>query len=194
MSGRSPVVAFVLMLVAGLILGLWSAGQVLGSGGVPGATSHGPWIAWHKAGGADADPYSLATFARRGDVPMAPGEGLALFATRDSDGSDLRTACRYELRGTFPPSRAWTLTAYRADGRLAASPSGRTGFTSAEALVEDGSIVVVLSPEPAAGNWMPLVGDEPMVLALRFYDTALSAAGAAIDARRLPALRRLGCP
>ncbi len=194
MSGRSPIVAFVLMLVAGLLLGLWSAGRVLGSASAPGATTHGPWIAWHKAGGADADPYSLAAFARRGDVPMAPGEGLTLFAARDSDDRPLRTACRYELRGTFPPSRAWTLTAYRRDGRLAASPSGRTGFTSAEALTEDGAVAVALSPEPAAGNWLPLAGDEPMILALRFYDTALSAAGAAIDTRRLPTIRRLGCP
>jgi hypothetical protein len=194
MAGRSPIVAFVLMLVAGLVIGLWSAGRVLGSRTAPGATSHGPWVAWHKAGGADADPYSLAAFARRGDVPMAPGEGLALFAARDSDGGRLRTACRYELRGAFPPSRAWTLTAYRADGRLAASPSGRTGFTSAEALVEDGAIAIALSPEPASGNWLPLAGDEPMILALRFYDTALSAAGAAIDDGRLPVIRRLGCP
>ncbi len=194
MSGRSPIVAFVLMLVAGLLLGIWSAGRVLGSGAGPGATAHGPWIAWHKAGGIDADPYSLATFARRGDLPMTPGEGLALFAATDSGGAPLRSSCRYELHGTFPQSRAWTLTAYRTDGRLVASPSGRTGFTSAEALVEGGETRVSLSPEPAAGNWLPLAGDGRMILALRFYDTALSAAGAAIDAQRLPAIRRLGCP
>ena len=198
MSGRSPgaasIVAFVLMLAGGLLIGLWTAGSVLGSGHGPGSTLHGPWIAWHKAGNADADPYSLAAFARRGDIPMAPGEGLALFADRDSGGGRLRSACRYEIAGAMPQSRAWTLTAYRPDGRLIASPSGRTGFNSAEALVDGGAVSITLSSDPAPGNWMPLAGDGSLILTLRLYDTPLSAAGAAIDARRLPEIRRLGCP
>jgi len=194
MSGRAPIAAFVLMLASGLVLGLWTAGRVLESSAVPGATAHGPWTAWHKAGAADADPYSLAVFARRSDIPMTPGEGVAFFAKRDGDGAVLRSDCRYEVSGDFPPARAWTLTAYRADGRLAEGPAGRSGFTSGEALVDGGAVKLTLSPEPAPGNWLPLKGREAMVLALRFYETPLSAIGAALDPRRLPSLRRLGCP
>ncbi len=148
MAGRSPVVAFVLMLASGLILGLWSAVRVLGSAAVPGATSHGPWIAWHKAGSPDADPYSLAAFASAATCRWRRARGLR---------SSRRGFGRRPPAHRLPLRCAWRLSALArmdadripADGSLAPSPSSRTGFTSAEALVEDGAIAVALSPEPA---------------------------------------------
>lgn len=193
MAGRSAILAFVAMLALGLAGGVWSAYRVLASGAAPGSSAYGPWIAWHRAGAPDADPYSLAATARRGDIPMALGEGLAFFASRDGDDGLLWTGCDYEVAGAFPPARAWTLTLYRTDGRLIAGPSGRSAFTSAEALTESERVAVRLSPRPQPGNWLPLPADGRFVLALRFYDTPLSAVAAALDARRLPSLRRLGC-
>jgi hypothetical protein len=193
MAGRFPIAALALMLASGLALGLWSSWRVLASGAGPGSVSYGPWTVWPRAGAADADPYSLATFSRRGDIPMTPGEGLAFFAARDSDGSGLRSGCRYLVAGALPPARAWTLTAYAPDGGLLTGPSGRSGFTAAEALVEDGRIAIAISPEPRPGNWLPLAGDRRFVLALRLYETPVSGAATSMDAMRLPAIERQGC-
>ena len=49
-----------------------------------GAVTAGAWTAWPTAGSADADPYSLATLARTGEVPLGAGEGIAFTAEDDS--------------------------------------------------------------------------------------------------------------
>jgi hypothetical protein len=131
--------------------------------------------------------------ARRGDIPMTPAEGLTFFASRDDQGGALDTACHYEISGTFPPTRAWTITVYTPDGRLRRGPSGRSGFTSAEALSNGARLAIQLSAAPQPGNWVPLTIDGRMVVALRLYDTPLSAITAAPDAGRLPSIRRVAC-
>ncbi len=82
-------------------------------------------------------PYSLAAFARRGDVRWRRARAWHFS----------RPAIRMEAPAHRLPLRAArhlpAIPCLDADGlpcrrRLAASPSGRTGFTSAEALVEDG--------------------------------------------------------
>jgi hypothetical protein len=189
----SSILAFVLMLASGLALGIWLTTRALDGGATPGALRYGAWVLWPKAGAPDADPYSLAVFARRGDVPMSPAEGLAFFSSRDSSGDILRGSCTYEIQGIFPQARAWTLTTYRADGHLLVGPSGRSGFTSAEALVDGSQVRILLSAQPQPGNWLPVVtGDNP-VLALRLYETPLSAVASALDSARLPEVRRIGC-
>jgi len=182
------------MLAVGLTGGIAFTWTLLDRWIAPGMTRHGPWVSWLKAGAPDADPYSLAAMARRGEIPMTPPEGLAFFASRDDAGSALDTACHYEIAGSMPPARAWTMTLYSPDGRLRRGPSGRSGFTSAEALHDGPRLAIQLSAAPQPGNWIPLIVDGRMVVALRFYDTPLSAEAAAPDAGRLPSIRRVGCP
>jgi hypothetical protein len=189
----SSILSFVAMLIVGLLGGVFATSAVLDSAHPPGSLRLGPWVAWHKAGTAEADPYSLAVHARRGDIPMTPVEGLAFFATEDSAGARLRAACSYLISGAFPQARAWTLTVYGLDGRPLAGPTGRSGFNSSEALVEGTEVAIALSAQPRPGNWLPLSGTEPFVVALRLYETPLSAAAEAIDPRRLPTLRGTGC-
>ena len=74
-----------------------------------------------------------------------------------------------------------------------AVPSGRSAFTSAEALLADGQVKISLSPLPQPGNWLPLIAGERIVLALRFYETPLSAVASVLDGARLPVLKRIGC-
>jgi hypothetical protein len=189
----SSIFAFLLMLASGLALGVWLTTRVLDGGATPGTMRYGAWILWPKAGAPDADPYSLAVFARRGDVPMSPAEGLAFFSSRDSAGDALRGSCTYEIHGIFPQARAWTLTTYKPDGQLLVGPSGRSGFTSAEALVEGAQVRILLSAQPQPGNWLPVVTGDSPVLALRLYETPLSAVASALDSARLPEIRRIGC-
>ncbi|MCA3564625.1 MAG: DUF1214 domain-containing protein [Methylocystis sp.] len=194
MKRISTTIAFVLMLAAGLAGGIALTWAVLDRWLAPGMTRHGRWVAWMKAGAPDADPYSLASMARRGEIPMTPSEGLAFFASRDDGGSELDAACHYEIAGAFPPARAWTLTIYTPDGRVRRGPSGRSGFTSAEALSDGSRVAIQLSAAPQPGNWIPLAAGGRMVAALRLYDTPLSAETAAPGAGRLPSIRRVTCP
>lgn len=181
------------MLASGLAVGVWVTTRVLDGGATPGAMRYGAWVLWPKAGAPDADPYSLAVFARRGDVPMSPAEGLAFFASGDTAGNTLRGSCTYEIQGQFPQARAWTLTIYQPDGQLLVGPSGRSGFTSAEALVEGAQVRILLSSQPQPGNWLPVAASDSPVLALRLYETPLSAVASALDSARLPEVRRIGC-
>jgi hypothetical protein len=181
------------MLACGLALGVWITARVLEGNSAPGTLRYGAWMLWPKAGAPDADPYSLALFSRRGDVPMSPAEGLALFASRDSSGDVLSGRCSYAIEGLLSPARAWTLHLYHADGRLLTGPSGRSGFTSADSLVDGSLVRILLSAQPQPGNWLPLAPNDSPVIALRLYETPLSAVASALDGSRLPDVRRIGC-
>jgi hypothetical protein len=190
----SSIVLLVLMLVLGLCLGLAITFRSLLSTSAPGTVRHGPWVLWPKAGALDPDPYSRAIHARRGDVPMAQGEGLALFAFRDAEGRPLTGHCRYEVSGHFPTARIWTIAAYHVDGRLIDNPAGRYGMTSAEAVLEDGRTRIEIAATAKPGNWLPVDKSSPFVIALRFYETPLSAVASALDWSRMPVLKVLDCP
>jgi hypothetical protein len=190
----SSIFAFVAMLACGLIGGIYLTTVVLDWQRAPGSVRYGPWVAWPKAGAQDADPYSRAVFARRGDIPMAPVEGLTFFASQDDNGDDLTARCQYEVSGAFPQARAWTLSVYGQDGRLHPGLSGRSAMNSTEALVERQQVTISLSAEPKPGNWLPLASDQKLVVALRLYETPLSAVAAGLDRSRLPTLKRTGCP
>ncbi|GJE73752.1 MULTISPECIES: DUF1214 domain-containing protein [Methylorubrum] len=190
-SSRVGLVVYALTL--GGILGLVSADYAT-SGGYPfGGTAIGSWTAWPKAGSLDADPYSRAVNARRGDIPLAVGEGMLLTAAVDDDGRALDAACTYRLSGMTPPARAWTLTV---TGRGATEQAPiREGFTSTEILREaDGLFAILLSPEVQPGNWLPMPRPRgPVRLALRLYDTPVAASVSSLDRDSLPAIARVGC-
>jgi hypothetical protein len=190
-SSRVGLVVYALAL--GGILGLVSADYAT-SGGYPfGGTAIGSWTAWPKAGSMDSDPYSRAVNARRGDIPLAVGEGMLLTAAVDDDGRALDAACTYRLSGMTPPARAWTLTV---TGRGATEQTPvREGFTSTEILREaDGLFAILLSPEVQPGNWLPMPRPRgPVRLALRLYDTPVAASVSSLDRDSLPAIARVGC-
>jgi hypothetical protein len=192
MTQLAGIAATIVAMAAGLGGGLALTSGVLDAQRVPGALRYGSWTVWPRAGAPDADPYTRALFARRGEVAMTPAEGLALYASVDESGRDLTARCSYRLIGRIPAARAWTVTAYRPDGRLMDSPAKRHGLTSAEAVLGDDADIT-LSAEPSPGNWLPLPSDGPFVILLRLYDTPLAAISAALDRDRLPILERLGC-
>jgi hypothetical protein len=199
----SPIFSFVLMLLAGLAGGLFVTYKVLELPKPPGAQRYGQWVSWLANNNNDFDPYSQAFFARRGDIPLTPLEGIALFASEDQDGKSLRAKCSYEISGVFPVTRAWTLHAYTASGILLTNAAERSGFTSSEVVLDNGVTKISISSEPQPGNWMPtnwmptnLVSsgnDQDFVLVLRFYESAFSSGGSLLEVGRLPRLLRVGC-
>ena len=193
---KSGAVLFVVYALGlGAVLGLASADWATRGGYPFGGVAVGAWTAWPRAGSTAADPYTRAVNARRGEVPLAVGEGLLLTAAADDAGQALDATCTYRVAGVTPPARAWTLTVA---GRGAPEPDRqalREGFTSTEILREaDGRFAIVLGPEVEAGNWLPSPrASGPIRLALRLYDTPVAASAGTLDREAVPAITRTGC-
>jgi hypothetical protein len=190
--------------VAGLAVYALALGGALGlatadwatSGGYPfGGVQVGAWTAWPRAGAANADPYTRAVNARRGEIPLAVGEGLLMTAAVDDTGRALDATCTYQIGGATPPARAWTLTVAGRGPREPGRPPVREGFTSTEVLrTPDGRFTVMLGPDVQPGNWLPSPrASGPVRLALRLYDTPAAASVGSLDRTSVPAITRLGC-
>ena len=139
------------------------------------AVTIGAWTAWPDAGGANADPYSLALLARSGEVPLGASEGLAFTAVADDKGDALSGDCVYVINGQTPQARLWTLAAYDKEGQLIANAARRPGFHSGELLRgNSGNLEILVSPDVEPGNWLPTSRSEGFELVLRLYDTPLT--------------------
>jgi hypothetical protein len=159
-----------------------------------GALSVGPWVGWPQAGSRTADPYARAIAARRAELPLAVGEGLALRATQDSAGQALDSRCAYRIGAVTPQARLWTLTVYDGAGRLRTSDLERSGYTSGEILREpDGRFWLSVGPSAQPGNWLKTPATERFSLILRLYDTPVAATSSALNAEALPKIERLDC-
>lgn len=182
-------------LALGAILGLASADWATRGGYPFGGVTVGAWTAWPRAGSTGADPYTRAVNARRGEIPLAVGEGLLMTAAEDDDGRPLDSSCTYLVAGAVPPARAWTLTVAGRGPQDPKRPHIRDGFTSTEILREqDGRFTIIIAPEVEPGNWLPTPRAEgPMRLALRLYDTPAAASTAALDKSVVPSITRKGC-
>ncbi len=180
-------------LVIAVTIGVSTAWYAIEHGFIFGAVTAGAWTAWPTAGSADADPYSLATLARTGEVPLGAGEGIAFTAEDDSAGDPLAGACTYAVVGQTPAARLWTLTAYDNDGRLMVNAARRSGFHSREIVRRpDGSFVITVSPQVVSGNWLPVSRVGHFRLVLRLYDTPLTT-GSRIADLTMPDIRKVGC-
>lgn len=182
-------------LALGGALGLASADWATRGGYPFGGVQVGAWTAWPRAGAATADPYTRAVNARRGEIPLAVGEGLLLTAAVDDAGQALDAACTYRIGGGTPPARAWTITVAGRGPRDPGRPALREGFTSTEVLRStDGRFAVMLAPDVQPGNWLPSPrASGPVRLALRLYDTPVAASVGSLDRASVPAITRLGC-
>ncbi len=182
-------------LALGGTLGLASADWATRGGYPFGGVQVGAWTAWPRAGAASADPYTRAVNARRGEIPLAVGEGLLMTTSVDDAGQALDATCTYRIGGGTPPARAWTLTVAGRGPRDPGRPALREGFTSTEVLrTADGRFAVMLAPDVQPGNWLPSPRARgPVRLALRLYDTPAAASAGSLDRTSVPSITRLGC-
>jgi hypothetical protein len=136
----------------------------------------GVWEARPSEGTREADPYSAATHARTGRVPLAGGEGLLFLADTDSLGRSLSPACDYTISGQAAPARMWTLVPLDDGLRLVETGHARQALSSRQILRRpDGSFEVTAAARARPGNWLPTSRDaDGLVLALRLYDTPLT--------------------
>lgn len=178
---------FLLSLLAAIVIavatGLGSVWLAVGEGLLLKPVKVGDWSVWPGAGTPNPDPYSMAVVARTGQVPLGPGEAWMFVASRDSAGNPVRGGCEYQLKGTLPDVRLWTLEAVDAAGNVAANPLGRYALSSREIVNLGSEIEVTLAPRARPGNWLPIAGDSrPLTIILRLYDPQ------GIDAAQLPGL------
>src|ERR1700726_3669379 len=116
----------------------------------------GAWTARPKTGTADVDPYSRASIARSGELPIGTGDGIAFSATTDDKKKPLDGRCDVVVSGVTPAARFWTLTLFDRKGHLVANSLQRYGFTSQEIIRgPDGGFEIRVPHACAPGNRPP---------------------------------------
>ena len=182
-----------LAVTVALVTGIGSAYLAIDRGRLFGEVKLGQWTAYPTAGTPDADPYSAATTARTGQIPLGKGEGLAFFADRDNAGNRLVPACDYRLVGQTPPGRLWTLTSTDVHGHLMKTQAGRVALDSRDIVRRpDGDFEIAVATHARPGNWLPVGSDGPLTLVLRLYDTPLTT-GSGLAEIAMPEIIRGHC-
>ncbi len=158
---------FLIFAAIALTLGLGSAWRAVNHGFFATENRYGPWAFWFREGAADADPYTIARVARQGVLPVTAASEMVFTATRDSAGSHLSGDCTYEIRGYSMPALWWSIAAFKSDGEIMPSKTGRSGFSSGNILAAaDGSFTVRLSADVQPGNWIPSARGNRVILRL----------------------------
>src|SRR6266581_4804785 len=118
-----------------------------------GTLTIGSWTARPKSGSAEVDPYSRASIARSGELPIGTGDGIAFSATTDDKKKPLDGRCDVVVSGVTPAARFWTLTLFDRKGHLVANSLQRYGFTSQEIIRgSDGAFEIRVASRSRAGN------------------------------------------
>lgn len=180
--------------LAGVALGL-AVTYVATLGDFPfGAARTGPWVAWPRAASAAADPYARAIIARRAEIPLGNGEGVAFVARHDDEGRPLTGSCEYRISGSTPVARLWTLDLFTPEGALLPPGLGRRSLSSDGILrSSDGAFSIVIAPSARAGNWLDAPARSPFAIALNLYDTSVSPTQSALEGLPLLSIRRETC-
>ncbi|MBS1181271.1 MAG: hypothetical protein H6Q99_1151 [Proteobacteria bacterium] len=185
------ILRFILITLAGILLGLASAWWAVGSLRFDSARSIGQWSMLDD--GAKTNPYEAARAARRGGGGLGPSEGIELITEVDADNKPLDAACAYLVAGPMPQGVLWTLTVSDRDGRLPRNPARRFGFTSLDAMTFESTRQVRISIGHAVrpGDFVATSGLSSLRLTLRLYSPTLAARAPSGD--QLPSVTSLGC-
>ncbi len=184
-----------LALVIAIAVGLGLTYATATRGTDLGTLKIGAWTARPKSGTSDVDPYSRATIARSGELPIGTGDGIAFTATSDDKKKPLDGRCDIVVSGVTPAARFWTLTLFDRKGHLVANSLQRYGFTSQEIIrASDGTFEIHIASRSRAGNWLPTGGITRYALMLRLYDTPVGVATRTQRDAPMPAISTVGCP
>jgi len=184
-----------LALILATVVGLGSTYMTATRGTDLGTLTIGAWTARPKSGTSDIDPYSRASVARSGELPVGTGDGITFIASTDDKGRTLDGRCDVLVSGTTPPARFWTMTLYDTQGQLVANTLQRYGFTSQEILRGSvGNFEVRIASRARAGNWLPTGGIDKYLLVIRLYDTPVGVATRGQRDAPMPQIATTGCP
>lgn len=113
------VLAWIVAIVAGLVLGGASAWAALTLGVSSFRSHYGAWSLNRAAGSTAAGPYTRAIIARYGLLALSSREALYFNLDRDEHGQPLSESCIYDLTGNAIATRWWSVTLYANDSYLA---------------------------------------------------------------------------
>lgn len=182
-------------LAIATIVGLGATWTTATRGVNVGTITIGAWTARPKTGTSDIDPYSRASVARSGELPVGTGDGVMFTATADDSGRPLDGRCDVVVKGVTPAARFWTMTIYDTKGQLVANSLQRYGFTSQEIVRgSDGGFELRVTSRSRAGNWLPTGGLDRYMLALRLYDTPVGVGTRTQKDAPMPSIKTVGCP
>lgn len=172
---RIPLLVVIALFVA-FFGGIWSAQWALEATSGFGGLTVNNWTAYPDIQTADADPYARAHRANDGKLLLGQAEGLIFRAEHDKEGFGLDASCDYQLVGNVPPALFWTLRATPLDDAIWNLPGGRPISVNAHNVLhdEDGAILISLSYNAQAGNWLALEKEGPFELKLTLIDTPTS--------------------
>jgi hypothetical protein len=140
---------FIAAIFAGLLLGIFSAVNALGSYGLVAVAAHPGWAEWQLNSGDTKLIYTLGHFLSGGQLPP-PKLAQSFVRTTDDEGNSLRSDCIYVVKGEITPARWWTMSINQAGGL-----SAHSVLTAGEALVDkDGVLKITVSQHPMPGNWL----------------------------------------
>jgi hypothetical protein len=184
-----------LALIIATAVGIGATWMTATRGTDLGTLTIGAWTARPRTGTAEVDPYSRASIARSGELPVGTGDGVAFSATTDDRKRLLDGRCDVVVSGVTPAARFWTLTLYDSKGHLVANSLQRYGFTSQEIIrSSDGAFEVRVASRSRSGNWLPTGGIERYALMLRLYDTPVGVATRTQRDAPMPSIATVGCP
>lgn len=191
---RLIFITLITLLVA-TVVGLGTTWMTATRGVDLGTIKIGAWTARPKIGTSDIDPYSRASVARSGELPVGAGDGITFTATKDDSGRALDGRCDVVVKGVTPAARFWTLTIYDMKGQLVANTLQRYGFTSQEIVRgSDGGFEIRMTSRARAGNWLPTAGIDRYMVVMRLYDTPVGVGTRTQKDAPMPSLATVGCP
>lgn len=183
---------FILVVLGGVLLGLFSAWIAVEDPRFDFTRTIGPWRLVDLAPGND--PYALARSSRNGMVGLGPTEGVTFAAFKSSDGRFLSPDCSYRVEGPVPKDVPWTLTIADRDWRLPDNPAGRTGFTVYDVMrYQPGNVIRIgFGRDVQPGDFIPTGELRSLSVLLRIY--TVTAAKQPLLPSDLPSIVRLDCP
>lgn len=184
-------IRFILVTLAGILLGLASAWWAVGNLHFGSRQTIGQWTLLDD--GAKANPYEAARTAQRGGGGLGPSEGIELVTEIDADNKPLNAACSYLVSGSLPQGMLWTLTVSDHDGRVPDNPAHRFGFTSLDSLAfgPTRQVRISIGHDVRPGDFVATTGLSSLRLTLRLYSPTVATRAPGADL--LPVVTSLGC-
>ena len=164
-------VAAIVIVAAGIAAGVLQARRSLRAGaGVAAQIRNGAWGTGMLTGSTKADALTRARVAISGLLALDQKECIYFIAARDDSGEPLSSEHEYEIKGTAPDARWWSITVYGPDYFLIANPGHRYSFSSKTIKSDQaGGFTIRLARDQRDGAWLP-TGEGRFVLNLRLYN------------------------
>lgn len=190
---RLPVLVLLTLAIA-FGGGAWSASWMLKATSGFGSIELGSWSAYPALQTASADPFAKAHRAGDGRILLGRAEGLVFTARTDETGAALSGKCAYEISGTTPPSRFWTLRIADAAGAPVTSPPGFPASLNSWTVLRrsDGGFTIRMNSTPEPGNWIRLDTQTGVSFILTLIDTPTAASANMVELD-MPDITLIGC-